>query len=175
MTRRFLSDADILKLDRDLRILIATNGTLTRILNIIGDDEIFVQIVEQRIHPIAPKIREFAELSTSRILQRQVLLRGRSSAVAFIAAESLIAIDLLPPAIITRLTGTDCPIGEVIAASCLETFKEKAQVWIGALPGWIPLTKSQNDQSKTVGRRYSIIAGGRPLMVITEYFLRDKF
>ncbi|MGB8206603.1 MAG: chorismate--pyruvate lyase, partial [Mycobacterium sp.] len=37
MTACFLSDEDIRKLDRDLRILIATNGTLSRILTVVAN------------------------------------------------------------------------------------------------------------------------------------------
>jgi chorismate lyase len=175
MTECFLSDEEIRKLDRDLRILIATNGTLTRILNVVANDEMVVQIIKQQIHHVAPKIPEFEQLASGRVLQRHILLRGRSSGNPFVAAESLIAIDLLPPAITTSLTKTDCPIGEVMAASCLETFKEAAKVWIGELPGWLATAGYQNSQPRTVTRRYRIITGGQPVLIITEYFLRNVF
>ncbi len=48
MLKCFLSDQSR-KLNRDLRILMAANGTLTRVLNIVADDEVIVQIVKQRI------------------------------------------------------------------------------------------------------------------------------
>jgi chorismate--pyruvate lyase len=175
MTACFLSDEDIRKLDRDLRILIATNGTLSRILTVVANDEIVVQIVEQQIHDVAPKIPELKQLAIGRVLQRRILLKGRTMGNPFVAAESWIAIDLLPPAIMTSLITTDCPIGEVMAASCLETFKETPQVWIGELPGWLALAEYQNSQSRTVGRRYRIISGGQPIVIITEYFLRSVF
>ena len=158
MTECILSDEEIRKLNRDLRILIATNGTLTRILNVVANDEIVVQIVKQQIHDAAPKIPELEHLAVGRVLQRNILLKGRSSGNPFVAAESLIAIDLLPPAITTSLTETDRPIGEVMAASCLETFKEAAKVWIGELPGWLALDGYQNSRTRTVARRYRIIA-----------------
>jgi chorismate lyase len=175
MTECFLSDEEIRKLDRDVRILIATNGTLTRILNVIANDEMVVQIIKQQIHHVAPKIPELEQLASGRVLQRHILLKGRSSGNPFVAAESLIAIDLLPPAIMTSLTKTDCPIGEVMAASCLETFKEAAKVWIGELPGWLAPAGYQNSQPRTVTRRYRIITGGQPVFIITEYFLRNVF
>lgn len=62
MTECFLSDQEIRKLNRDLRILIAANGTLTRGLNIVADDEVIVQIVKQRIHDVSPKLSEFEQL-----------------------------------------------------------------------------------------------------------------
>jgi chorismate-pyruvate lyase len=175
MTACFLSDEDIRKLDRDLRILIATNGTLSRVLEVVANDEIVVQIVEQQIHDTAPKISGLEQLAISRVLQRRILLKGQSTGNPFVAAESWIAVDLLPPGIMTRLMTTDCPIGEAIATSCLETFKEPPQVWIGELPDWLSPAEYRNSQLGTVGRRYRIFSGGRPILIVTEYFLRSVF
>ena len=171
----FLPDDEIRKLNRDLRILIASNGTLTRVLGIVANDEIVVQIVEQQVHRTAPRIPGLEQLPSGRVLQRRILLKGRSSREPFVAAESLIAIDLLPPAITASLTKTEHPIGEVMAASCLETFKETAEVWIGQPPGWLALAGYQNSEPRIVARRYRVIAGGQPVIIITEYFLRNVF
>jgi chorismate lyase len=171
----FLPDDEIRKLNRDLRILIASNGTLTRVLGIVANDEIVVQIVEQQVHGMAPSMPGLAQLPSGRVLQRRILLKGRSSGQPFVAAESLIAIDSLPPAITTSLTKTEHPIGEVMAASCLETFKESAEVWIGQPPGWLALAGYQNSEPRIVARRYRVIAGGHPVIIITEYFLRNVF
>lgn len=175
MTECFLSDEEIRKLNRDLRILIATNGTLTRILTVVADEEIVVQIIKQQIHHVAPKTPKLGKLPSGRVLQRHILLKGRRSGKPFVAAESFIAIDLLPPAIIASLTTTDRPIGEVMAASCLDTFKEAPKVWIGELPGWLALDGYQNSRTRTVARRYCIITGGQPVIIITEYFLQNAF
>lgn len=116
MTECFLSDQEIRKLNRDLRILIAANGTLTRVLNIVADDEVIVQIVKQRIHDVSPKLSEFEQLGqvgVGRVLQRYIILKGRNSEHLFVAAESLIAIDRLPAAIITRLTQTNDPLARL--------------------------------------------------------------
>lgn len=175
MTECFLSNEQIRKFNRDLRILIATNGTLTRILDIVTNDEIVVQIVEQQIHQTAPKMPELEHFPSGRVLQRQILLKGRNTGRQFVAAESLIAIDLLPTAIMTGLTNTNRPVGEVMAASFLETFKEEAKVWMGELPGWLALAGYQSSRRNTVARRYRIINKGQPVIIITEYFLRNEF
>jgi chorismate lyase len=171
----FLPDEEIRKLNRELRILIASNGTLTRILGIIADDEIVVQIVEQQVHDEAPRICGLEQLPSGRVLQRRILLKGRSSGHSFVAAESLVAVDLLPPAITTSLTKTERPIGEIMAASSLETFKEAAEVWIGKPPDWLALAGHQNSEPRIVARRYRVIAGGQPAIIITEHFLRNAF
>lgn len=174
-TSCILSREDIRKLNRDLRILIATNGTLTRILNVVADEQIVVEILNQQILNGGPKPAEVAEFAGSRVLRRNILLKGRKSGNPFVAAESLIAIDLLPARITAGLTGTDDPIGEVMNASTLETFKEEAKVWVGELPGWLELDGYDNPRARIVARRYRVIAGGQPVFVITEYFLRDEF
>jgi len=173
--QRFLSDDEVDKLNRELRILIATNGTLTRILGVVANDEIVLEIIDQQIRDIAPKLPEVEQLPSGRVLQRHILLKGRSSGNSFVAAESLIAIDQLPPAIVTSLTKTERPIGEVIAASCLETFKEAAKVWVGPPPGWLAVAGYQNAEPRIVARRYRVISEGQPVMIITEYFLRNAF
>jgi chorismate--pyruvate lyase len=173
MTECFLAGEEIHKLNRELRLLVATNGTLTRILGIVVEEEIIVQIIKQHIRPVAPGNAEFGQLSGSRILQRQVLLKGRSSGRGFVAAESLIAIDLLPRAITASLTSTECSIGEIMAAGRLETFKEPADVWIGKSPDWFAVAEHQTPQPKIVGRRYRIIMAGQPVIIITEHFLES--
>ena len=175
MTECILSEDKIRKLNRDLRILIATNGTLTRILSVLANDEIVVQIINQQIHDVMPKVPEFDHLTVGRVLQRNILLKGRRSGHPFVAAESLIAIDLLPPAITTSLVETDRPIGEVMAASRIETFKEEAKVWTGNLPSWLALDGYRNSRTGTVARRYRVIAEAQPALIITEYFLQSVF
>ncbi len=172
---RFLPDDEIRKFNRDLRILIASNGTLTRILGIVADDEIAVQIVEQQVDGTASGIADLEQLPGDRVLRRRILLKGRSSGHPFVAAESLIAVDLLPPAITTSLIETERPIGEIMAASCLESFKEAAKVWKGQPPGWIALAGYESSEPEIVARRYRVIAGGQPVIIITEYFLRNEF
>src|ERR1700742_1569718 len=168
---RFLRDEEIRKLNRDLRILIASNGTLTRILGIVANDEIVVQ----QVHRTSPKIPDLEELPVGRILQRRILLKGRSSGHPFVAAESLVAVDSLPPAITTSLTQSERPIGEIMADSCLEAFKEEAKVWIGQPPGWLALAGYHNSEPRIAARRYRVIAQGQPVIIITEYFLQNVF
>ncbi|WP_428342907.1 chorismate--pyruvate lyase family protein [Mycobacterium sp.] len=173
MTECQLAAAEICKLNRDLRLLIETNGTLTRILRVLADEEIIVQIINQKIAPHAPEETKSRQLAGDRILQRHVLLKGRNSGRQFVAAESLVAVDLLPLAITASLTETDCPIGEIMAAGRLETFKEPAAVWIGETPDWLAVEGYRTPRPRTVGRRYRIISGGRPVIIINEYFLES--
>ncbi|KJX75848.1 chorismate--pyruvate lyase family protein [Mycobacterium lepromatosis] len=175
MTNRTLSREEIRKLDRDLRILVATNGTLTRVLNVVTNEEIIVDIINQQILDAAPKVPELENSEIGRVLQRDILLKGRKSGRLFVAAESLIATDVLPPEITTYLTNTHQPIGEIMAASRIETYKEDARVWIGDVPCWLTDYGYGDLPKRAVGRRYRLIAGGQPVIITTEYFLRSVF
>lgn len=167
--QRFISNDQIRHLSRDLRMLIATNGTLTRILSVVKDDDIDVDIIDQRIHRTVD-ISSPEDSSPGRILQRNVILKGRRSGKLFVAAESSIAIDLLPPAITSSLMRTNRPIGELIVGSCLENFKETPEVWMGEQPGWAVAAWHRNSPAKAVGRRYRVLIKGRPAIITTEYF-----
>src|ERR1700760_1420088 len=74
----YLPEAEIRLLDRDLRILIACNGTLTRTLGIVADDEIVVDIVDQQFCGDSPRLPESDAQLRGRVLQRRVFLKGRS-------------------------------------------------------------------------------------------------
>jgi chorismate-pyruvate lyase len=175
MTACYLSAEDIRKLDRDLQILIATNGTLTRILEIVSDEEIDVKIIDQQTHQTPPKIHGLEEFPAGQVLRRQVLLTGRRSGVPFVAAESFIAADHLPPTITTTLTETNRPIGEIVLSSCIETYKDAAKVWVAALPDWTGISRDPGQRSTAYARRYRIITRGLPVISISEYFLADTF
>ncbi|GAB7145555.1 chorismate--pyruvate lyase family protein [Mycobacterium riyadhense] len=173
--QRRLSSDQIRMLSRDLRVLIATNGTLTRILGVVVDEEIGVQVIEQQIHPSAPKILQSEQLPSGRILQRNVVLKGRRSGRPYIAAETLAAIDFLPPTIVTSLVTTDRPIGELLVSASLETLKELPEVWMGEHPSWGLPTGHANSRLEAVGRRYRQFIGGQPVITISEYFPLDVF
>lgn len=169
-SRHHLSEEEIRKLSRDLRMLIATDGTLTRILSVVKDDDVDVQIVKQRIQPCGSGAAVPAESSHGRTMQRNVLLKGRRSGKPFVAAESSIAMDHLPPAIVASLMRTNRPIGELLVGGCLEIFRDTPEVWMGEQPTWAAAAWCRNLGSKAVGRRYRMIIGGRPVVTVAEYF-----
>lgn len=175
-----LTEGEIRKFGRDLRILLATNGTLTRILEILANDEITTQIIHQEITDdklVALSLgRHCAERSLSgRRLRRKVLLRGRSSGKVLVAAESVIAIDVVPPQLMDNLIKMDGPIGESLLAIGIEIFKEAPKFWTATLPGWLQNEEYQHIGREAVAREYRMTIRSQPAMVITEYFPRSAF
>ncbi|SON58608.1 Chorismate pyruvate-lyase [Mycobacterium simulans] len=172
--KRLLVEEELRELSRDLRMLIATNGTLTGILGVVTDDDIDVEIIEQDSHSTAPKTADCEQLPTGRTVQRRFLLKGRRSGHPFVAVEALIAVDLLPPALATSLTTTNRPLCELMIRSGIETYRETAKVWMAELPVWA-ISGEDQDSLPAVARRYRTFIGRQPTLTITEYFPQNAF
>ncbi|WP_264078695.1 chorismate--pyruvate lyase family protein [Mycobacterium szulgai] len=153
-------------------MLLATNGTLTRTLGIVVNDEIFTEIVDQDIHASATEIGSPQHFE-GRTLRRKVLLRGRSSGKVFVVAESIIAIDIVPPKLVDNLIEMDGPIGESILANGIEIFKETPKFWMDTLPGWSNLDEDVSQE--VITRQYRMTIRSQPAIVITEYFPQSAF
>ncbi|WP_165759389.1 chorismate--pyruvate lyase family protein [Mycobacterium decipiens] len=175
MHSNFLTAEEIRKFGRDLRILLATNGTLPRILGILANDDIFTQIIDRDICVATPEMRSPERPFNGRTLHRKVLLKGRSSGKLFVVAESLISIDLVPPKLIDNLIEMDRPIGESILANGIEIFKENPKLWMSTLPDWLKLDERQDLAQEAIARRYRMTIRGQPAIVVTEYFPLGTF
>ncbi|WP_252872205.1 MULTISPECIES: chorismate pyruvate-lyase family protein [Mycobacterium ulcerans group] len=130
-----------------------------------------IQNIDQEILPDAPTPPDRAQLPKGRTLLRNVVLQCRHSGSSFVAAETSIVVDRVPPELIESLMNTDRPIGELLVASRIEFFNEAPEVWIGELPEWIVAPEYRISQHQALARRYTIIISGQPAIVITEHFL----
>ncbi|MHA7653902.1 chorismate--pyruvate lyase family protein [Mycobacterium sp. ML4] len=175
LSSSFLTDEEIRNFSRDLRILLATNGTLTRILGVLANDEIVTQVIDQDIHPAAPDAGKPEDLFEGRLLRRRALLKGASSNTIFVVAESFIAIDLVPSKLAANLIEMDGPIGESILANSIEIFKETPKVWMDTLPHWLAADEYQDTGRAAVARQYRVTIRSKPAIVITEYFPQSVF
>ncbi|BBX96732.1 chorismate--pyruvate lyase family protein [Mycobacterium lacus] len=171
----FLRDEEIRQFSRDLRILLATNGTLTRILSILANEEVIAQVVNQDIHDSAPEATDPERFPKRRTIHRQVLLKGRSSGKLLVVAESLTSVDLAPSEFIENLTEISYPVGELLLANRIEAFKETPKFWTCALPDWLDVDEYPNLSRQAVARRYRVIISGQPAIAITEYFPESIF
>jgi len=139
------------------------------------NDEIFTDIIDQDIHASAPEMNSPQQHFDGRTLRRKVLLRGRSSGRVFVVAESVIAIDIVPPKLVDNLIEMDGPIGESILANGIEIFKETPKFWMDTLPDWSKLNEYEDMSQEAITRRYRMTIRSQPAIVITEYFPQSAF
>lgn len=157
-----------------LRVLLITDGTVTRTLQAYFDEPIEIEVISHREMDSPRSYSDIGVAAGEKIIHRKVLLRGRRSRVAYAVAESAIALVRLPLEIQSRLATEALGIGELIRATRLETYREilsldytNASEWAGPL--------AVDAGSRIAMRRYAIHVASRPTIEITEVFPETPF
>jgi chorismate-pyruvate lyase len=152
------------------RVLVGSDGTLTRALAAVAREPIRLLLLDQRLaeacvgRSAAPALdlREDEAL-----LERRVMLEGVHSGTRFLHAHSQVAVDRLSPELReAMLTGRE-PVGEIFTRLRVETFKEIDELaWEAAGPLakllGVPAARA------VLLRRYRIFARAVPVMFIEE-------
>ncbi len=155
------------------RILLATDGTLTHILEAYAGEAVQLVKLSHRLVTDVGVRRCCGLDDQERALHRVILLRGSDSQATFIHADSVVMLDRLPAGMDEELLRTERPIGKLLAQHRAETFRELLAAWeernerLAAYFDIEPL-------DPLLARTYRIFAGGRPIAWITETF-PEKF
>ena len=155
------------------RILLATDGTLTHILEAYAGEAVHLVKLSHRLVTDVEVRRSCGLDDGERALRRVILLRGSESHATFIHADSVVMLDRLPRGMDEELLTTERPIGKLLAEHRAETFRELLTAW-----------EERNERiaahfdigllDPLLARTYRIFAGGRPIAWITETF-PEKF
>ena len=105
------------------------------------------------------------------LIARAATLQGRHSGSSFVEAVSLLVPSRLPVGFDAKLQVRGQPIGRLLEAEGVEVIREPLprpdpqalSVWPDAAP---------LDAAVRLARTYRLVAGGDPVMVISEWFLR---
>lgn len=155
-------------------VLLVTDGTVTNVLEAYAGEPITVVKLRQTIEPAGRSVSDLDVRQSDAVMRREVLLRGSESGRTFVHALSQIVPDRLDPAIRRGLLESSKPIGRLIEENHLETFREilSAQREPAGARG---VHFGLGHTAPVTSRTYRIIAGGRPIMLITETFPVDAF
>lgn len=151
-----------------LRTLLVTDGTVTKSLEAFYWEAIDVGTVWQDVIRAEESIDWLDVPKGEEIIGRRVHLRGRTSGVLYTRANSVIRPLLIPDALRTGLMAGSLGIGELIRDCGLETYRELLEIGVSGP------TSSGADPDAVAGphihRTYRIVVGGRPAILVTEYF-----
>jgi chorismate-pyruvate lyase len=151
------------------RILLVSDGTLTDTLEAAMLEPIHLSKVSVDVLP-APVPVPSLELDAGRtIMDRKILLFGATTGRNYVYAESQLAVERLPEDFRRELIESDKPMGRLWSEFRLETWKELlfvAREPVARLAAYFPYATHED----LLSRHYRLISGGRPLMVINEYF-----
>ena len=151
------------------RALMVTDGTVTKFIEAYTMEQIEVIRLGQEIRPLVVDNEWLEAEKGTKVLMRQVLLRGKWSYTCYAYAPSLIILDRLPQFIKEGLELEGGGIGRILYGNRWETYREL--LWWGkeTLKN-VPDAIRDMDGFEALSRTYRIIAGGKPIMLINEKF-----
>lgn len=156
------------------RVLLATDGTLTEILEAYLGESMRVVILHQRQVETETRIADLALPRGKEVVQRQILLRGKWSHKNYLYADSILVPERLSEKLRYGVLFTQKPLGQLMIEAALETRRELLASSIHpaeALGRHFAATPA----TRMISRTYRIFAQRRAIMLITEKFPQSHF
>lgn len=162
------------KLPPILRVLLVTDGTVTRTLEAYFAEAIEVHVLthatlsSDRYHP------QIEVVPGDPILRRRVVLKGKASGSAYVYAESIISCNRLSPEIGRRLMDERIGIGELLCKGRIETHRELLSVrqeQVGELDRHLDVDR----KAWVYVRNYNIHCQGCAAITISEAFPQSRY
>lgn len=151
------------------RIFLVSDGTLTDTLEAAFLEPVGIVKLSEVIEPARERIEPLDLEPGARVMHRRVLLFGENTKRNYVYAESHLAVDRLPPAFHQELLASDKPMGRLWWEHRLETWKDLlsvSKIPMGDLARHFP----DDPPGDLLLRTYRMLSGGRPLMLLSEYF-----
>jgi len=156
------------------RILLATDGTLTRILEAYAAEPVHLVKLAHALET-DPSVRRGLDLDEHEpALRRIILLRGTQTDTTFVYAESVVMLGRLPASVAAGLLETDTPIGKLLFGCRAETFREILAIG-REQDADVARHFGLGAREPLVSRTYQIVFEGRPIARITEKFPAASF
>lgn len=156
------------------RILLTTDGTVTRTLEACAGEPMELVKLSQSIGPGASADRDLRVADGDDVLFRRILIRGAHSGRNYLYAESLIAPGRLHPRLRHDLYHADAPIGRLLWEHRVETVRELVRWGLEPAGGCAPYFEMDPRQT-LVSRTYRVVSQRQPIMLITEKLPADSF
>lgn len=150
-----------------LRALLATDGTVTKILSAYFWEPVEVQTLQQEFSAAEQPIGWIQVNAGDHVLIRHARLRGADSGEVYAYAFSVIRTELIPETFRRRLIDREIGIGVLIRDSGLESYRDVLEV--GVEESHSGDSEDAGD-SQLVFRTYRIIINRKPVILITESF-----
>lgn len=163
VTNRSGNTVDISSWPPFLRVLLSTDGTVTKSLEAFFWEPVSVQHIQQAIGPLDHHCPDIARYAGDEVLGRSVCLRGEKTNNTYALADSFLRLETLPKDLKDDLVDGKIGIGELLRECGLETYREILD--LGETTREI-----DGKQQACVWRVYRILTGHSPIMRISEVF-----
>lgn len=165
---------DFATLPAALRVLLVTDGTVTRTLEAWFLEPIEIDVLTHT-EVISPNARPEIHVAPGEpMVLRRVLLRGKSTGRCYAFAETTIASARLPDEVHEQLLQQKRGIGELLSEQRLETRRELLG-WVRATAGELAADLDVGEHDTVLARTYRIHLAGRAVVEIREVFPLARF
>jgi len=178
------ADVPMRDLPAFLRVLLVTDGTVTKILEAYFWEPVEVATLHQEFVHAEHPIPRLGLVPGDRVLVRRAHLGGVDSGRTYATAFSIIRTSLIPETFRQRLIDRQVGIGVLIRDSGMESYREVLEVGIKpegtcddpavsedvAKSGDGLLRYPLSGQGELAFRTYRVIVDGEPVILITERF-----
>lgn len=156
-----------------LRICAGTDGSITRLLEILTGKEIEIVTHDQSVMPADSKIAHILDIEIgNEVNHRTVTICSNN--VVYVWAKSLSPLERMPAGMRQELMHADIPIGKILRNYKLETRRDIEEIKILS-PYEAPITPSNLfGDIALLSRIYNIIHNNQILFQINEVFPIDK-
>jgi chorismate-pyruvate lyase len=165
---------DYLALPPFLRVLLVTDGTVTRSLEAYFAEPIDVEVLT---HAESRSSRSYPALDIATgdpIVHRRVTLRGGNTRTVYAFAESIVVLARVSPEMRRKLIEEKTGIGELLIESRSETYRQLVAINRSEAGEWAAYLLIDSGAS-VVTRTYEIHMGGRATIQIEEVFPESRF
>jgi chorismate-pyruvate lyase len=152
-----------------LRVLLVTDGTVTRTLEAYFGEAIDVDVLEHAERTSGSPYPLIDIAAGDHILHRYVRLLGRTTRRVYAVAESVAVLEHISQQMRRNLIQEHKGIGELLREGRLETYRELLSANLTAASGWAEHLHIAATEG-VVTRDYRIYQGGRAVLLIREIF-----
>ena len=164
------------RLSRVQKILLGTDGSITRILEVITGGQVRITTLSQEVVPATKEVAGDLRIQEGDpVNHRVVRIEEAGKGRALLHAVSDAPLDRLPPSFREDLMRADIPIGRILARHRVEARREILDARVIPSSGeHAPLFGTFRNEP-LLTRRYRIIHQGEPLILIEEQFPYNAF
>jgi chorismate-pyruvate lyase len=162
-------EVDLTEVGPALRMLLFTDGTVTRTLEAQTLSPVTVDVVSQSRLPVPASVAPHLALASGmEVVRRRVRIGVGEHSAPVIWAESHMVPSRLPSDFLNALDDASDGIGGSVQQVQLESWRQ--MLWFGfdRVPEWSG--EESGSSQMAICRLYRMIAGGKPVLVISETF-----
>lgn len=155
-----------------LRIMLTTDNSVTSCLEAYFLEEIDVEIILQKEIEAEGANPLLDILPGDNVIERLVVIQGRSSGRKYLLAQSMIGLKNIDDVIKKEILSKKMGIGDVLRGNRVETYREILDISHKVVAE--PLLGVDTPE-RLLTRRYRIIVGGYPAILISEQYTEAVF